>query len=109
METVRWGACVCYRSEDRVVHSVKDTKAALIALFDRWPVKTGYFRLRAMDACYGAQDGREKPEAARLAFLSAAIEAGALVDDAPEPPADLSDDFSQQIDSASVLAVSVFA
>ena len=109
METVQWGACVCYQSEDMIVHSVSDTKAALIALFDRWPVRTGYFRLRAMDACYGAQDGREKPEAARVAFLAAAIEAGALVDDAHELPADLPDDFSQQIDSASVPAVSVGA
>lgn len=80
METALWGSCVCYQTDDNLVHSVSGVDEALVALFDRWPVRTGNFRLIAMDACYAARTGREKPEAARLAFVAAAIEAGALVD-----------------------------
>lgn len=80
METALWGSCVYYQTDDNLVHSVGGVDEALIALFDRWPVGTGNFRLIAMDACYAVQAGREKPEAARLAFVAAAIEASALVD-----------------------------
>ncbi|WP_445738987.1 DUF982 domain-containing protein [Neorhizobium tunisiense] len=88
METALWGPCVYYRTDENVVHSVGGVDEALVALFDRWPVRTGNFRLIAMDACYAVLAGREKPEAARLAFVAAAIEAGALIDHRPERSAD---------------------
>ncbi|WP_172746223.1 DUF982 domain-containing protein [Neorhizobium sp. T7_12] len=84
METAPWGLCVYYRTDDNMVHSVSGVDEALVALFDRWPVRTGNYRLIAMDACYAAQAGRERLAKARLAFVAAVIEAGALVDDRHE-------------------------
>ena len=88
METALWGLAVYYRPDDKIVQSVSGVDEALVALFDRWPVRTGNFRLIAMDASYAAQAGRERPAEARLAFVAAAIEAGALVDHRHERSSD---------------------
>ncbi|CAN7681463.1 DUF982 domain-containing protein [Neorhizobium sp. LjRoot104] len=106
METAPWGSCVYYRTDDNVVHSVRGVDEALVALFDWWPVKTGNFRLIAMDACYAVQAGREQTETARLAFVAAAIEAGALVDHRHDQSADQPGGF-EPYGSAPIMAVSV--
>lgn len=106
METALWGSCVYYQTDDNLVHAVSGVDEALVALFDRWPVRTGNFRLIAMDACYAARTGREKPAAARLAFVAAAIEAGALVDHRHERSADQPGD-SELYGRAPVAAVSI--
>ncbi|MCQ1574212.1 DUF982 domain-containing protein [Neorhizobium galegae] len=106
MQTALWGSCVNYRTDDNVVHSVRSVDEALVALFDRWPVRTGNFRLIAMDACYAAQAGREKPEAARLASVAAAMEADALVGHRHERSADQPGD-SELYGTSPVAAVSI--
>lgn len=76
---VEWSDSVTYRTRDRQVHTISNTRQALVALFDRWPVRTGRLYFTAMDICYQVGDGLMKPEAARSAFIAAAIEADALI------------------------------
>ncbi|WP_454852016.1 DUF982 domain-containing protein [Rhizobium binxianense] len=79
MDKIEWSESVTYCTLDKRIHTISNAKQALVALFDRWPVRTGSLYFTAMDVCYQAGDGLMRPEAARSAFLAAAVEAGALV------------------------------
>lgn len=63
---------------DRIVVSTKD--AASVLLHD-WPVQESTKRLRAMQACLDVIKHGKPPSVARNAFIAAAKEVGAYLDD----------------------------
>lgn len=54
MDKIEWSESVTYRTSDKRIHTISNAKQALVALFDRWPVRTGSLYFTAMDVCYQA-------------------------------------------------------
>ncbi|WEX09512.1 DUF982 domain-containing protein [Chelativorans sp. AA-79] len=63
-----------------MVDAIDSALAALQVLIHQWPVQGGPAHANACDICFAALDGTADPEAARLAFKEAAMEADILAE-----------------------------
>lgn len=59
--------------------TIASAEEAAGVLMGQWPREDGKALRKACKACLDALEGRAAPEAARKAFLSAALEAGVFV------------------------------
>lgn len=80
MDIGRWEETVTFETmrlgEYRVVASTAEAAHILVT---QWPVRTGRAYRKARVTCLAALEGKQKPQAARQAFLKAAQEAGVFV------------------------------
>ena len=59
--------------------AVESAQGAAWAMIEDWPMDDGALLDRALAVCAAVDNGKAKPEDARLAFIEAAKEAGILV------------------------------
>ncbi|TCL63272.1 uncharacterized protein DUF982 [Rhizobium sp. BK251] len=70
-----WTRAIVVTLPDGSSRSITCGREAANLLLGQWPTDDGALRERALQACYSLDKGMASPEAARLAFLDACVEA----------------------------------